>query len=110
MSKYPKTGEEVRVKNETGLHIAIQRWNPHHVELDDGRILPIQNIITRHQKTVLVYVIQIHYGGKIGWEDVTEAETFKEARDDRRAYRENQDFPVRLIRRREPNDLYQEGA
>lgn len=105
--KYPTVGEQVRVKGEVGLHTVTQLWKPGRVQLSDGRIFWLSGVVTRHQKTVLVYVVQVHYGS--GWEDVTEEETLSEARDRRKEYRENVRYPVRLIRRREPNPLYQES-
>lgn len=105
--KYPSVGEEVRVKNETGLHKVVQLWKPGRVLLDDGRIFYLEGIVTRHQKTVLTYVIQQHYGGRYGWEDVTSEEVRSEAITRRKEYRSNTDYPTRLIRRREPNQLYQ---
>ena len=110
--KYPKVGEQVRVKGETGLHAVTKFWKefgrPRWL-LDDGRIFwNLDALVTRRQKTITVYVIQVHYGGQYGWEDVTEEEVLSEARDRRKEYRENVSYPVRLIRRRERNPLYQE--
>jgi hypothetical protein len=107
MQKYPEIGEQVRVKGETGLRTVRQLWKPGRVELDDLRIFYLDGIITRHQKYITVYVIQVHYGGRYGWEDVTEEETRSEAIQRRKEYRENVQYPVRLIRRKEPNSLYQ---
>lgn len=103
--KHPKIGEQVRVKNETGLHTVIQLWKPGRVELSDGRIFWVDGLVTRHQKYITVYVIQQHYGS--GWEDVTQEETVTEAIQRRKEYRENTNYPTRLIRRKEPNALYQ---
>jgi hypothetical protein len=114
--KYPTVGEQVRVLNETGLHTvkAIHRgWKlpgtnirlAAVVRLEDDRFLRLDQIITRHQKWITVYVIQVYYGN--GWEDVTEEETRSEAVQRRKEYRENVQRPVRLIRRKEPNALYQ---
>lgn len=109
--KYPKVGEQVRVKNETGLHTVIQkdeRYGTTVFLLDNRRLVALSEIVTRHQKWITVYVVQQHFGGQHGWEDVTQEETLSEARERRREYRENTNYPTRIIRRREPNDLYQE--
>jgi hypothetical protein len=103
--RYPTVGEEVRVKNETGLHTIVRLWKPGRVLLDDGRIFYLGGIVTHHQKTILTFVIQQHYGS--GWEDVTQEETITEAIQRRKEYRENTNYPTRLIRRKEPNTLYQ---
>ena len=108
--RYPKIGEQVRVKNETGLHTVInlhKNWGGLGVMvlLSDGRKKWLENLVTRHQKTVLTYVVQQHFGD--GWEDVTEEEILSEAITRRKEYRENTRYPTRIIRRREPNDLYQ---
>ena len=111
--RYPRVGEQVRVKNETGLHAVTKVWKERkagitfpRILLDDGRVFwDISRLVTRQQKTILVYVIQQHYGS--GWEDVTQEEILSEARNRRKEYRENTKYPTRLIRRREPNDLYQ---
>jgi hypothetical protein len=105
MQKYPQIGEQVRVKNETGLLIVTNVIEPGRIELNDGRALHVSEIVTRHQKWVTVYVIQQHYGS--GWEDVTQEETITEAIQRRKEYRENTNYPTRLIRRKEPNTLYQ---
>lgn len=106
--KYPKVGEQVRVKNETGLRTVALVRKGGLIELSpDGRQVMLDEVITRHQKYITVYVVQVHYGS--GWEDVTEEETRSEAIQRRKEYRENVQYPVRLIRRREPNPLYQEG-
>jgi hypothetical protein len=55
-------------------------------------------------KTVQVYIVQGHYGQ--GWEDLTECDSYKEARDDLKAYRDNDPAPTRLITRRIPNPDY----
>ena len=108
--KYPKAGEQVRVKNETGLHTVInihKNWGGLGVmiTLSDGRKKWLENLITTHQKYITVYVIQQHYGS--GWEDVTQEELYNEARDRRKEYRTNTTHPTRLIRRKELNPLYQ---
>ena len=118
MQKYPEVGKQVRVKGETGLHTIkeVHRgWKlpgtdvilSTVVRLDDDRFVILDSIITRHQKYITVYVIQQLYGNGTGWEDVTEEETLSEAKDRGKEYRENTDYPTRLIYRRELNDLYQ---
>src|SRR3990167_2672898 len=105
MNKYPEVGEQVRVKNEAGLHTVRQLWKPDRVELDDLRIFHLGGIITKHQKYITVYIIQQHYEN--GWEDVTAEETQSEAIQRRRDYSENTNYPTRLIHRKELNELYQ---
>ena len=53
----------------------------------------------RVSKTELIYVTQMHTPS-YGWEDVTASTTRTEAREDIKAYRENQRGAFRLIRRR----------
>ena len=54
------------------------------------------------RKTRDLYVVQQNFGYGDGWEDVSAADTRKEARDDLRAYRENQpEYPARIVKRRE---------
>jgi hypothetical protein len=56
----------------------------------------------RVPKTRLIWVVQGNYGYGHGWEDVTAAETWKEAKGYLRDYRENErGVPFRVIRRRE---------
>ena len=56
----------------------------------------------RVAKTRLIFVVQGNYGYGHGWEDVTAADTYKEARQNLREYRDNErGVPFRLIRRRE---------
>lgn len=121
MKKYPEIGEQVRVKGEVGLHIVKKLYSnfrlpvggttyvvlPGDVTLDDGRIVGLEEIITRHQKYITIYVIQVFYDK---WEDETQEETWSEAIQRRKEYRENVARPVRLIRRKEVNPLYREGA
>lgn len=53
------------------------------------------------RKTVDEFVIQGYYGRQHGWEDVTTEETYREARDQLRAYRENEpEYRHRLVTRR----------
>lgn len=106
--KYPTAGEQVRVKGETGLHTVrnVAKWGGYPmVTLDSGRKVWLSNLVTRHQKYITVYVVQVHYGS--GWEDVTEEEIRSEGIQRRKEYRENVRYPVRLIRRKELNQLYQ---
>lgn len=51
------------------------------------------------------YVVQGNYGH--GWEDVTAEETYREARQRLREYRENSSGAHRLITRRVPNPEFQ---
>ena len=56
----------------------------------------------RVPKTKLIWVVQGNYGYGHGWEDVTAAENWKEAKGYLRDYRENErGVPFRVIRRRE---------
>lgn len=55
----------------------------------------------RVPKTRIIFVVQGNYGYGHGWEDVTAAETRKEALQNLREYRENESAPFRMIRRRE---------
>lgn len=56
----------------------------------------------RPNKYRYLYVIQGNYGHGHGWEDLTAAETWREARGYARDYRENEPgIPHRTIRRRE---------
>lgn len=105
--KYPNVGEQVRIKNETGLHEVVSLWKPGRVQLEDGRIFHVEGLVTRLQKTVLTFIVQGWYGS--GWEDVTAEETYTEGRARLKDYRDNDpQHAHRLIRRREPNDLYKE--
>ncbi len=105
--RYPEIGDRVRVKNETGLHAVTEHWKPGRVKLDDGRIFWLDGIITPYQKYVTLYVIQVHYGSKYyGWEDVTQEEIRSEGIQRRKEYRDNQNYPVRMIKRKVPNELW----
>lgn len=54
------------------------------------------------RKTRDVYVIQQNFGYGDGWEDVSACDTYREAREERRVYRENQpEYPVRIYKVRE---------
>jgi hypothetical protein len=53
-------------------------------------------------KYTYLFVVQGHYG--CGWEDVTESEVRKEARDNLKDYRDNCRYPHRMIQRRELNE------
>ena len=49
-----------------------------------------------------LFVVQGYYSKYCGWEDVCAAEHYIEARDDLKAYRENEpEYRHRMIRRRE---------
>ena len=62
----------------------------------------------RPNKFIYLNVVQSYTGAQYGWEDVAASEDRKEARDDLKAYRENEPrMSHRLIRRRELNS---EGA
>lgn len=61
----------------------------------------------RINKWLKEYVVQGNYGYSHGWEDVTASETYKEAKDDLKAYRENSSGAHRLITRRVLNPEYQ---
>ena len=64
----------------------------------------------RVNKYLYLFVVQGWYGS-LGWEDVTAADNYPEARGYLRDYRENEpQYPHRLIRRREPNPEYQVSA
>lgn len=54
------------------------------------------------RKTTDLFVVQQYFDHEYGWEDVCSADNRKEAREDLKAYRENQpEYPARLIKRRE---------
>lgn len=64
----------------------------------------------RINKWLKEYVVQGNYGYGHGWEDVAASETYKEAKDDLKAYRENSPGVHRLITRRVLNPEYQAPA
>ena len=68
---------------------------------------------TKINKYLYLYVVQGYYGKLYGWEDVCQSESYREARQDLKAYRLNEnEYPHRMIHRRELNPLYvanQEG-
>jgi len=110
--RYPKIGEQVRVKGETGLHTITvafaKQWRTTRIVelvLDDGRSVRPDQVVTRYQKTIELFVTQVNYGD--GWEDVTQDETRSEARQSLKDYRLNDPHPSRQITRREPNELHQ---
>lgn len=106
--RYPEIGEEVRVKDETGLLTVVRHIKPGRIELSDGRIFWLSGVVTRHQKHVTEYIVQGHYGGREGWEDVGGGETLPVARADLKDYRANdREHPYRMIRRKVLNPLYQ---
>lgn len=54
------------------------------------------------RKTKDIYIIQQYTGPQYGWEDVDCQETFTEAKNSKKDYRENQpEYPVRIQKRRE---------
>jgi hypothetical protein len=55
-------------------------------------------------KYLYLYVVQGYYTKSYGWEDITQSENYIEARNDIRAYRENErGYMFRMIHRRELN-------
>ena len=60
-----------------------------------------------------LWIVQGYYGKQYGWEDVYTAESYREARSILKDYRLNEnEYPHRMIHRRELNPLYvanQEG-
>lgn len=64
-------------------------------------------------KYVNVLVLQGNYGSGYGWEDeasyLADREGWKEAREDRKAYRENSPGMVRIIKRRVLRANYENG-
>lgn len=58
-------------------------------------------------KYLYLWVVQGHYAAGYGWEDLTQSESYKEARADLKDYRINEtNYPHRMIHRREPNPEY----
>jgi len=55
----------------------------------------------KQNKFVYLFVVQGFYSQ--GWEDLTQSENRTEARDDLKAYRENERGTFRMIQRRELN-------
>jgi len=55
----------------------------------------------RINKYIYGYKIQGNYG--LGWEDECFEYTYKEARKQLRAYKENSPYPSRMVSAREPN-------
>jgi hypothetical protein len=55
----------------------------------------------RINKYLYLWVLQGHYGGTYGWEDLTASEVWKEVRDNLKDYRENEGGTYRVIKRRE---------
>jgi hypothetical protein len=56
--------------------------------------------------TETMYVIQGNYSGV--WEDETQSTDYKEAKEDLKSYRQNSQYPSRLIRRRVLKDFSRE--
>lgn len=63
--------------------------------------------VKKQNKYLYLYVVQGNYG--YGWEDLTQSESWREARDDLKAYRQNDPHPHRIIERRELNPKYRGG-
>jgi len=58
-------------------------------------------------KYTYLWVIQGCCGDQYGWEDLTQSESYKEARNDLRDYNENDfQYKHRMIKRRELNPEY----
>ena len=58
-------------------------------------------------KWLYLWIVQGYYGAHYGWEDVYTGETWADAHDRLKEYRENETmYPHRLIERREPNPEY----
>lgn len=58
-------------------------------------------------KYLYLWIVQGNYGDLYGWEDLTAEDTYKEARMQLKAYRENEpEYRHRLIHRRELNPEY----
>jgi hypothetical protein len=57
-------------------------------------------------KYLYLYVLQGDYGYGHGFEDLSASESWREVRDDLKAYRENEGGNYRIIQRREPNPNY----
>ena len=54
-------------------------------------------------KYLYLYVLQGNYGHGHGFEDLSASESWREVRDDLKAYNENEGGWYRIIERREPN-------
>jgi hypothetical protein len=62
-------------------------------------------------KYLYLYVVQGNYSSGYGWEDLTESESRKEARQDLKDYRQNEvQYPHRMIKRRELNPVYTQNC
>ena len=57
----------------------------------------------KKNKFVYLFVVQGYYDSYYGWEDLTQSEDYKEARNNLKDYRDNEPGPHRLIKRRELN-------
>lgn len=85
------TGTLSKRKNVIGCSICGVAWNP------QGKYLG--NPYKR--KTTDEWNIQGRYGSRYGWEDVSAYDNWREAREDLKAYRENEpEYPHRLTKRR----------
>ena len=58
----------------------------------------------KNNKYIYLFVLQGCYG--YGWDDLTTSENLKEIRQDRKAYRDNENGMYRIIKRIEENQFY----
>jgi hypothetical protein len=58
----------------------------------------------RVPKQITEYVLQGNYG--YGWDDLTYHDSYQSAKDDEKAYRENENIPLRIIERKVDNPQY----
>jgi hypothetical protein len=62
----------------------------------------VEDLMAYQRKTKDVWRVQQYTGSQYGWETVCEEETYKEARERKLEYRENQpEYPVRVSLGRE---------
>ena len=60
-------------------------------------------------KYLYMWVVQGYYVDQHGWEDLTQSESYKDAKENLRDYRENDPYGWhRMIQRRVKNENYQE--
>jgi hypothetical protein len=63
----------------------------------------LKGVAMYQRKTKDEYQIQVRYGERYGWEHETTESTWKEAKEQRRVYRENApQYPVRIVKKRVP--------
>jgi molecular chaperone DnaK len=61
--------------------------------------------MAKYKRTTRDYwEVQLYTGPQYGWELASAASTLKEAREAKRDYQENQDLPVRIVKKREKID------